>query len=399
MLQKLVFSLIILGSFLFLSSCKDDTSFVVKLHPVTNLVASTVAMDTVQLKWEKSANEGRGDFAGYLINVMRPDGSTEKDTTIIKGKVSIKIANLQQDIIYTYKVTSKASVYSENAVDSDPVSIKWKLAWIRLSPVTNLKAFSVDTASVGLTWKISDDESKPDFTNYLIKVKKPGNVPFKELLFQKGKDSVIVSQLNNGVTYTFEVISKSLTLPVDYIDSEPTTIKWATAWRFETEDSKPIKLYETSTTDGASGLIFYYLQTKTSKTVLLNSRDSAFIDVYLRTETDSRVSIRSFSLYRAGKRVTKFSTINRDAETLNDPNTAPTDTNTYTLSEVMIDSVQVPSSKIYFYKGHSRNYGRLLVMRNPSNGTLLWGTSPEQYLRLMISYQSTVDNPYSKQTR
>lgn len=399
MVQKLVFSLIILGSFLFLSSCKDGTSFVVKLQPATNLVASTVDSITVQIKWEKSINEGRGDFLGYHVVVIRPDGSTEKDTLINKGKVIVIITNLQHSVIYTYKITSKASGYSENALDSDPVSIKWKLAWIRLKPVTNLKAFSSDTARVGLIWTPSDDESKDDFTNYLVKVKKPGNVLFKEFLFPKGSDSVIVSSLNNGVTYTFEVISKSPSLPVDYIDSEPTAIKWATAWRFETEGSNPIKLYETSATDSANGLIFYYLQTKNSKTALLKSKDSAFIDVYLRTETNSGVSLRSFSLYRAGKKVTKFSTINRDAETLNDPNTAPTDTNTYTLSEVLVDSVQVPSSKIYFYKGNSKNYGRILVMRNPGNGTLLWGTSPEQYLTLKISYQGTVDNPYSKQTR
>ncbi|MBU1298177.1 MAG: fibronectin type III domain-containing protein [Bacteroidetes bacterium] len=269
----------------------------------------------------------------------------------------------------------------------------------KLQSVTSIKAFSVSNTSVGLKWTKSTDESKADFLNYYLKAKNPDGTTTKELTITKGTDSVIVTSLTNGIIYTFEVISKVTTSSTNYIDSDPATIKWSPAWRFDTEGQIPIQVYErTSPVGYASGLIFYYLQTGQPKTVSLLSADSSHIDVFVDSKGASNVALSSSHLYRSNRKITRFSNFYRNSETLNNPQDAPPDTTTYTSFEFLVDSVATTSSRIYYFKGVNGNYGRILVIRNPSNGTLIWGSSPEQYLKLKLSYQSVAYNPYSKKS-
>ncbi len=269
----------------------------------------------------------------------------------------------------------------------------------KLQPITSIKAYSVSNTSVGLKWTKSTDEAKADFLNYYLKTKNPDGTTAKEMTVAKGLDSAVVTGLTNGVIYTFEVISKVTTGSTSYLDGDPVTIKWSPAWRFELEGTIEIKVYETTSSVGyASGLIFYHPTSAGPKTVSLVSADSSLIDVYVKTETGSNISLRSSHLYRSNRKITRFSNLYRNSETLNDPQIAPPDTATYINYEFPVDSVTVTSSRIYYFKGVNGNYGRILIMRNPSNGTLIWGTSPEQYLKLKLSYQSVAYNPYSKKS-
>jgi len=399
-MKQTILIFLIIGLFLLISSCKEDLSFQVKLQPPINIVASTFDSTTVHLKWEKSVSENRGDFYGYHISVINPDGTVKKDTTILKGFArEVVFRGLQYTYIYRFRFISKVSTYSTDGIDSDPFLIRWSLRWIRLKPVTDLKAYSIDTSAVGLVWTKSVDESKSDFSNYLVRTLMLNKKIINEQVVPKGSDALVINSLRNGITYEFEVISKTVAEPMDYSDGAPVSITWATAWRFETEDGNPIQLYENSATNKSSGLIFYYKATKRPKTVTLTSPDKDSIDVYLKTETGSSVSIRSYRLLSPKGKETKFSTVNYDADSLSFPTSAPPDTSTYTLKEIKIDSISVTKSKIYYFKGNNKNFGRIFVERNPDNETLIWGNSPEQYIKIKISFQSAIDNIYSKQSR
>ncbi|MEK6650053.1 MAG: hypothetical protein AABY75_03695 [Bacteroidota bacterium] len=87
----------------------------------------------------------------------------------------------------------------------------------------------------------------------------------------------------------------------------------------------------------------------------------------------------------------------RNAASLNDPAVAPPDTTTYSSGNTSfsIDNSSIATSKILFFKANDGNYGRLLVKRQ-SNGTLIGGTSPDRFLELEVSYQTTPYNPYSR---
>ncbi len=272
----------------------------------------------------------------------------------------------------------------------------------RLSPVTNLKAFSVNNTSVGLKWTKSVSENLADFDKYEIKIKQADTTVSTQFV-AKGTDSLVISNLSNGVIYDFVVTAKVTSTSKNYIDSDPAQVRWSPAWRFTQEGTFPIQVYErTSSTGYASGLVFYYPSLGAPpqpKTVSLLSADSSLIDVFIDSKGASNIAISSSHLYRPNRKITRFSTVEYESETLNYPQFTPPDTTTYTKFEILIDSVAVTSSKIVYYKGNNGNYGRILIKRNPVNSTLIWGSSPEQYVRLEISYQSVPYNPYSKTYR
>lgn len=270
-------------------------------------------------------------------------------------------------------------------------------AKVKLQPVTNLQAYSVNNTSVGLKWTKSTSENLADLENYIIKVKTLDNSTVGTTTVSKGTENTVLASLSNGVIYRFEITSKALATSNAYINSDSVTIRWSPAWRFETEGTIPIQVYErTSSTGLASGLIFYYSATNLPKTVSLLSADSSQIDVFVNSVGASNVALSSSHLYRANRRITRFSTVSYNDTTLNNPQIAPPDTTTYTLFTIPIDSVAATTPKIIYYKGVNGNYGRILIQRNPANGTLIFGTSPDQYLRVRISYQSVAYNPYSK---
>lgn len=264
----------------------------------------------------------------------------------------------------------------------------------KLQPISNLRAYSKNLVEVGLTWTASPDTGLADEHHITIT---GGPVP---LTVDVSIDSTnaIIGNLTEGVIYTFSVVVDAQT---GYVESNPVTIKWSPARRITSDFTLPeIKVYETSSGSFPSGLVFFNASTNSSKTVSVTNpgADSLSIDVYLRTETNNAVSIRSAHLFRSTWRITRFSNIFRDASSLDDPQIQPPDTTTYSSTDtsVTVDSVTVTSSRIYYFKGNNGNYGRILVRQNPANNTLLWGSSPDQFLSLQISYQTFPYNPYSK---
>jgi hypothetical protein len=264
-----------------------------------------------------------------------------------------------------------------------------------ISAPTNPRAYSASATSVGLAWTLSTTESDASFSGYVVRAKTPTGTIAATANLAKGVAATVVAGLTDGVIYTF-VIRSTATGNVESTDSA--SVVWSPARRYENESGQPapIKVYETSSSSSfGSGLIFSIPRTNS----ILNAVDSSLQDVYVKTETGNAVSLNSSSVFRAGRRITRFSTTVRDDSTLNNPQAIPPDTTTFNNVSNLIDSVQVTSSKIYYFKGNDGNYGRILVERNPATGRLIWGSSPEQYLSLRISYQSVAFNPYSKPIR
>lgn len=264
-----------------------------------------------------------------------------------------------------------------------------------ISAPTSPRAYSASASSVGLAWTLSSSESDASFSGYVIRAKNPSGAVAATANAAKGISSTEVNGLADGVIYTF-VIRSTATGGVESSDSA--SVKWSPARRYENESGfpPPIKVYETSSSSNfSSGLIFF--ATAGPKTVsLLDPVDSSRIDVYVKTEANNAVSLNSSHVYRGNRRITRFHVLVRDDSTLNNPQTAPPDTTSYTNSSVFFDSVQVSTGKVVYFKGNDGNYGRILVERNATTGRIIWGTSPEQYLSLRISYQSVAFNPYAK---
>ena len=275
-----------------------------------------------------------------------------------------------------------------------------------LEKVTNLRAYSGSApGSVGLSWTSSVDVGKVEYTEIQITAK-DGNTTYASLTVPKSVTDTLVRGLVEGVIYTFEVVGKAASTTQNLKDSDPATIRWAAARRLTLDRGSEIKVYETASASGASGLILYYAATSEPRAVSVarpGPTDSILIDLYVKTEASGGVSLRSIHLFQNTSgvqpysRITRFSSEFRDVESLNDPRPAPPDTSTYQAgnTERLIDPITTSSSRIYYFKANDGNYGRILVKRSPS-GKLIWGTSPNQYLNLEISYQTRAYVPYAK---
>jgi hypothetical protein len=276
----------------------------------------------------------------------------------------------------------------------------------QLNPISNLKAFSVSSSSVGLVWTRSPSASSSDFGDYVVTARAPAGAVVDS--FSIGVDtSAIANLLTEGVFYSFSVIARSAPTSSS-MNSTAVSIVWAAAKRFETVGGLPIRIYESSSSAGNSAFIVYSKSSQTPRTVNLFNpvppSDSAEVDLYVRTENSTSVSIRSANLYRTSQmlmrfpRMTIFSSSSRSAADLNDPEVAPPDTNTYLLFNTIIwvDTTSVLLPRIYYFKGNDGNYGRLLVKCNPSDGTMLWGNSPDRYIVVALSYQSVAFNRIAK---
>ena len=282
--------------------------------------------------------------------------------------------------------------------EKDPVSPDPTPEKIKIKGPTNLLAYSLNNTTVVIKWTKSADENLIDFDGYLVRILTTSNSLVRERTVNKGLDSLAASELTAGTIYNFEVIGKAQSNSTRYINSDTNRIQWSPAWRFDTEGTIPIKIYESSSSTGfPSGLIFYNPSTQQPKTVSLLSADSSLIDVYVYTVPGTNnVELRSSHLFRSNRKITRFSIFSRDVNSLNDPMPSVPDTSTYTQFSWRIDSVAVSTSKVLYFKGNNGNYGRILIERNPGNGTLIWGTSPEQYLQVRLSYQSVPYNKFSK---
>jgi hypothetical protein len=265
--------------------------------------------------------------------------------------------------------------------------------------ISNLRAYSVSATQVGLKWTPSADAGQNGFDSYRIVARLVSGTDSTVTTAVPAADSVRVAGLTNGVIYNFEVTAIAATGSSTFTNSSTVSIRWSPASRYENESGQPapIQVYESSSSTGfASGMVFFSSSVAGPKTVSLLSSDSSAIDVWVKTEANSAVSLNSSHIYRANRKITRFNLITRDANTLNDPQIAPPDTTAYNNFSILIDSATVASGKIVYFKGNDGNYGRILVQRNPSTNRLIWGTSPEQYLSLAISYQSVAFNPYAK---
>lgn len=274
-----------------------------------------------------------------------------------------------------------------------------------LGAVTNLQAYSANLTSVGLTWTPSSSENVSEFGEYAIEVKDPAGNLVASTAASIGDTNFLILNLTEGIIYNFEMTAAVVEGATNYKNSATVSVKWSPARRLNVDDiGVEIKVYETSSSSSfGSGLILYHPTTHTPKVVSIGNpgADSAYIDLYLKTSTTTAGSVilQSSSLFKSSWRLTRFSSVSRNVDDLDNAQLAPPDTGTYTLSSVQFDSTSaVPTSRIYYIKGDNGNYGRILVQRAP-NGTLVWGTTPEQYLNLRVSFQTVAYNPYSRPGR
>ncbi len=270
----------------------------------------------------------------------------------------------------------------------------------KLAAVTNLRAFSYDGNSVALIWTRSTDSDKSDFLDVRITVKDGASEYLTRVVSKAFTDSaLIVSNLNEGTVYTFEIVSRAGAGSQSFINSDPVSIRWASARRLN--GGAAIKVYEIASPD-STGLQFF----DGLGVARVFGNIPAFqgiIDVVVDSTASGIVIMKSGHLNRlgGGLRRTKFSTFDTLVSTLNISRVTPPDPSTYTRDSIFIGPQSLTSGKMFYALTNDSNYVRILFERNPNPseltfGSLLFGTQPRRYLSVKLSYQITRGIIYAK---
>lgn len=267
-----------------------------------------------------------------------------------------------------------------------------------LAGITDLKAHTENQSTIILTWTPSADEGLNEMEGYRVLLKLLNGAIIRTTDIDKGSDGLAVTGLLEGNIYSFEVSSMPVSGSELFRQSIPSTIRWSPARRLTTDNlNQPIRVYE-STSLLNSGLILF--DTGSSKPKLVSianpGLDSLSIDLYATSDTNNSITLRSAHLFNPGWRETRFSVFANLGASLNDPRAVPLDTSTYTQTTARMDSGVSSSSLILYFKTQNAHYGRILIQRNSTNGQLVRGSSPDQYLEISISYQTIARNPYAR---
>jgi hypothetical protein len=260
---------------------------------------------------------------------------------------------------------------------------------------SNLKAFSLDSTSVGLTWNLSPDEMKAEVRNPAYQIQARDSIGNNFLLTAvKGQSSATFPNLTEGRVYTFVI---KIVVDSTAISTDSSVVRWAPAKRREREGNAPIQIFESASASFPSGLDLFSSSANGPVTLAISGTSNALIDLYVFTETGQDLLIRSASQSTVipVPKTTFFSTATIDGDDLNDPQLAPPAISTYSQLEVRIPAgTNFTAGRIFFGRTQENNYFRMLVIRN--NNSLIFGSSPDRFITVKISYQGAAGVPFAK---
>lgn len=264
----------------------------------------------------------------------------------------------------------------------------------------SMKATSLNETTVRLRWKLSPDESKTYFKDYVLYIS-PG--AFAPRIISKGTNTIDITGLSDGTIYTFELRARN----VDDKESVGSAkIQWSPAFRFTKNiNDEAIRVYETASQFG-SGLQLYDPNSGKPRTLKVASGEFWNLGVYTKGEASLYTAnyIANNNMYNfptAPSYITEISedvfitnTLDNvfDSQALNARNFS---TNYYIdLSDpefkngvVIIVRTKAPGATDW-------NYAKVLI--KPGTNGLLQGTPDNRYIECEISYQKKAGVPYAK---
>ncbi|MFN3306009.1 MAG: fibronectin type III domain-containing protein [Candidatus Kapaibacteriota bacterium] len=265
----------------------------------------------------------------------------------------------------------------------------------------SMKATSINETTVRLRWKLSPDESKTYFKDYVLYIS-PG--AFAPRIIAKGTNTIDISGLSDGTIYTFELRARN-------VDNKESTgsakIQWSPAFRFTKNiNDEEIRVYETASQFG-SGLQLYEPNSGKPRTLKVASGEFWNLGLYTKSGELSLYTAnyladnKLYNFPTSPSYVTEISedifltnTLDNvfDSQALNARNFSKnyfidlSDTD-YRNGVVIIVRTKAPGSADW-------NYAKVLIKPGP-NG-LLQGNPDNRYIVCEISYQKKVGVPYAK---
>ncbi len=253
-------------------------------------------------------------------------------------------------------------------------------------PVGDLRSWSANESTVGLQWTHSPDVLSFDALEYIVEVREGGSmITTRSVLLNTTRAEI--SPLTAGSLYRFDVYLRAIDQPKDFRSGLPVSVLWSPAARFVylAGTSLPIRMPART---GTRKIGLQLFDATAGGPVLRDGAASegmaidAFFDAVLpavRTGEDLGPPFPGTA--------TRFSTMAPIvAETANEPLSFAPATNSYTLTQVSLPLGNIGNGLILFGKSASGHAFRCFLKPDPS-GSLIRGSSPDQYIEVEISYQ------------
>ncbi|MCX7880237.1 MAG: fibronectin type III domain-containing protein [Ignavibacteria bacterium] len=271
-----------------------------------------------------------------------------------------------------------------------------------VAPPDSLRATSIDSSTVRLRWKLSSDESKTYFKDYVLYIE-PG--AFAPKYISKGTNTFDVTGLSDGVIYTFTLKARNSD---DEVSSGSVSLQWSPAFRFiKNINDEPIRVYETASQFG-SGLQLYDQTNKKPRTLKVASGQFWNLGLYTKLNEQTIYTanyIHENNLYNFPTAPTYTTEISEDVFLTNTLNNVfdSQALNAKKFSKDIAIDLKDPDFRngvVIIVRtrpaGQTEwNYAKVLI-KPASGGGLLHGNPDNRYIECEISYQRKPGVPFAK---
>jgi hypothetical protein len=244
-----------------------------------------------------------------------------------------------------------------------------------LLPPGGLTALSVDSAHVRLFWTAPSGAADTTFAGYLLTWGTVADTLSKTAV------QFTAGPLGRGATpFSIRSLLKSGQT------SDPASITWAPAWRF---DAVPIVVteYNSAQQTGIPGVDAGTRTTNPQAVGLLDANADSTLDFYLWGPSNSPLQLVSASVYNPGWHQTLFSSVTTPSPDLNAPVASFPADNTFT-----DETVTLADNLIYYVKIQG-NTGEINYLRVHVH--ILPGSYPGRQVDIRISLQRVSRLPYA----
>ncbi len=268
-------------------------------------------------------------------------------------------------------------------------------------PVTNVQATSIDSETIKIKWDQSPSETNALFDKYMIEVN-PG--AFAPWYADAGTDMYTITGLTEGEVYTITVKA----LYTNDEESIGASVVWSPSTRFTLAGTgSEIKMYEYTSSFG-SGLDFYYIDPdfpEYNGPMSWKTSDGEMWDLGLDSEGGELI-IASPRLIDwtslppvDDRKVVQIGHQVIDAESLDEVFDSEALNVAFSFEERRIDLTQYNSSFVMICRvvepGNTEfTYAKVFV--EYKDGSFLQGSSPDRYVKCIVSYQMTPGVPYAR---
>ena len=281
-------------------------------------------------------------------------------------------------------------------------------------PVTDLKGGQLNDTTLTIQWAHSPDQAQPWFVRYKVTITNDANSTVDTLSLPKTENSCnyVLNTSARGIKYNFAVVAVS----DSGMASTPRTFSWALSRHFErNSNGDRYRVYVKASSDFGSGIQLYNPTTQLPEGGLLSNQGARWnLGLHTSTVSNAIDEIRFGSASELPN--------NQPANT---PFPSVTPTDPAYITPVMEDSDNLYNMRnndltqgldfglrtidlkgiannhtqgAVFYarvgSGSSVHYAKVIVLKNGAGW--LRGTFPNQYIELMISYQTAAGVPYAK---